>query len=92
MAVASPRILSRNLDGEGAALVQGHLEEHGLRFRLGVGVEAFEGDPAVQLFDMRADPWEMRNLAGEARCADLVRDHRRLLDEWNHRMDVAPAA
>jgi NAD(P)H-nitrite reductase large subunit len=44
VAVASPRILSRNLDGEGAALVQRHLEEHGLRFRLGVEVEAFLGD------------------------------------------------
>lgn len=43
LVVSSPRILSRNLDRAGAALVQHHLEEHGLRFLLDESVQAFEG-------------------------------------------------
>ncbi len=46
LAVSSPRLLSQNLDREGAALVQRHLEENGLQFLLEEPVEAFEGDAA----------------------------------------------
>jgi len=47
-------------------------------------------DPAVQLFDLRADPWETTNLAGETRYADTIREHRARLQDWNGRMDVCP--
>ena len=46
----------------------------------------YDGDPVTQLFDMQEDPWETENLAGEARLADIVRDHRRLLAGWNMRL------
>ena len=52
----------------------------------------FGDEPAVQLFDMQQDPWEMTNLAEEARYADVIADHRRMLEDWNARMDVAPKA
>lgn len=50
----------------------------------------YAGDPVVQLFDMLEDPWETRNLAEEARFADTVRDHDRLLAEWPGRLTYAP--
>ena len=41
------RVLSSVLDADGAALMQRHLEAHGLRFFLGDSVARFEGDRAV---------------------------------------------
>lgn len=40
-------ILPSILDSEGAALVQKHIEDHGVSFVLGDGVEAFDGNTAV---------------------------------------------
>jgi arylsulfatase A-like enzyme len=51
-----------------------------------------EDDPAEQLFDMQADPWEMNNRVAEPALAGTVAEHRRLLAEWNSRMDPALAA
>ncbi|MHB8901749.1 MAG: sulfatase family protein [Thermoguttaceae bacterium] len=42
----------------------------------------YAGDPVEQLFDMKADPWEMQNLYDDPRLADVVRDHRKMLDDW----------
>jgi len=42
----------------------------------------YQGDPIEQLFDMQADPWEMTNLYDDPKLADVVRDHRRMLDAW----------
>jgi choline-sulfatase len=42
----------------------------------------YKDDPVEQLFDMKADPWEMTNLAGEAKHAADLAGHRRLLDDW----------
>ncbi|UCH33355.1 MAG: sulfatase-like hydrolase/transferase [Armatimonadota bacterium] len=42
----------------------------------------YEDDPVQQLFDMRDDPWETRNLIAEPGYADVVRDHRKRLKEW----------
>jgi choline-sulfatase len=50
----------------------------------------YKGDPVVQLFDMQKDPWELKNLAEDAHYADTVRDHERLLKEWNSRLVAAP--
>lgn len=40
------------------------------------------GEPAEMLFDMKADPGEMKNLAGEASLAGEIQRHRRLLTGW----------
>jgi arylsulfatase A-like enzyme len=50
----------------------------------------YKDDPVVQLFDMKDDPWETKNLAEQARFADTIRDHERLLKEWNARITPAP--
>ena len=43
---------------------------------------AYQGDPVEQLFDMKHDPWETTNLYEDARYADTLKSHRRLLKEW----------
>jgi choline-sulfatase len=51
-----------------------------------------KGDPVEQLFDMRNDPGETKNLAGEAGSADLLAEHRKLLRHVRARLDLAPGA
>ena len=49
-------------------------------------------DPVEQLFDMRADPWETKNLYDDAKYAGVVKDHRRLLAKWQSGLrPVAPS-
>jgi arylsulfatase A-like enzyme len=48
------------------------------------------GDPVEQLFDMQADRGETRNLAAAGRHAAVLEEHRRLLVEWERRLDAAP--
>ncbi len=48
----------------------------------------YRGDPVEQLFDMQADPWEMKNLYRDSAYADTLQAHRNLLDAWEKRMDV----
>jgi len=43
----APRILSSILDDDGAKLVQNHLENNGVEFRLSAGVKKFKNDTAV---------------------------------------------
>jgi len=50
----------------------------------------FAGDAVEQLFDMRTDPGETRNLAGSARHAGVLEDHKKLLRDWERRLEVAP--
>jgi len=50
------------------------------------------GDPVEQLFDMRNDPGETKNLAGEAAGADVLAEHRALLRRVRSRLDLAPNA
>ncbi len=50
----------------------------------------FAGDPVEQLFDMRADPWEMNNLIDSPAMAGEIRAHRKLLDAFEASMDPAP--
>jgi len=49
----------------------------------------YKRDPVEQLFDMQADPGETKNLAGEAKLASALKAHRKLLAEWESRLDVA---
>ena len=48
----------------------------------------YKDDPVFQLFDMRDDPWEMNNLAEEARHAGTLADLRKRLAEWEGRLKV----
>jgi choline-sulfatase len=43
----------------------------------------FENDPVEQLFDMKNDPWEMKNLYEDPKYADVMAQHRKLLRQWN---------
>jgi len=49
---------------------------------------AYAGDSTEQLFDMKNDSGETRNLAAEARYASAVAEHRNLLRQWESRLDV----
>jgi len=50
----------------------------------------FAGDPVEQLFDMRNDPWEMKNLIDTPGLGAEIRAHRKLLDDFEARMKPAP--
>ena len=50
----------------------------------------YAGDTLDQLFDMEEDPGETRNLAAQAGMAAVVGEHRRLLREWEQRLEPAP--
>lgn len=45
------------------------------------------GNPAEMFFDMKADPGEMKNLAGEASLAGEIQRHRQLLTQWRKATD-----
>jgi len=47
----------------------------------------YQDDPVEQLFDMRADPWETKNLYDDPHHADTLAAHRKLLAEWQARLD-----
>ncbi len=49
----------------------------------------YQNDPVEQLFDIKADPWEMSNLYRDARYASVRTEHRRLLAEWESSMEMA---
>lgn len=51
---------------------------------------AYRDDPTDQLFDMKHDPWETKNLAAEPERASIVADHRKLLSDWEAPFDLAP--
>lgn len=44
-----------------------------------------------QLFDTRTDRGEMRNLAIEKQYADVLAQHRDILNRWMHKNKVAPS-
>ncbi|UCD30173.1 MAG: sulfatase-like hydrolase/transferase, partial [Planctomycetota bacterium] len=50
----------------------------------------YKDDPVEQLFDMKNDPWETKNIVGESKYASVVGDHRKLLQEWSSKLDPAP--
>ena len=50
----------------------------------------YQGDPVTQLFDMRSDPGELKNLAPDAAKADTVRDLARRLSTWEKKLDIYP--
>jgi len=49
----------------------------------------YYGDKTDQLFDMRNDKGEMRNLAMEGKYADVVNDLKKLLSDWERALEPA---
>lgn len=47
----------------------------------------YPDDPVEQLFDMQADPWETNNLYQDAEHAQVLKDHRRLLADWESHLE-----
>ena len=50
----------------------------------------YRDDPTDQLFDMKSDPWETKNLAAEPQYASVVEDHRKILADWEAPFELAP--
>jgi arylsulfatase A-like enzyme len=50
----------------------------------------YKDDPVDQLFEMKNDPWETKNLADESQFASIVADHRKILAEFEAPFEVAP--
>ena len=50
----------------------------------------YKGDPIEQLFDMKNDPWEIHNLAGESGYGSTLADHRKILADWEGHLKPAP--
>jgi len=48
----------------------------------------FEGDPVEMLFDMKADPWEMKNLHKDPALASVLAGHRQRLADYRATLDV----
>ncbi|MHC4800164.1 MAG: sulfatase family protein, partial [Planctomycetota bacterium] len=51
---------------------------------------AYKDDPVDQLFDMKNDPWETKNLAGESKYASVISDHRKILKDFSSKLDPVP--
>ena len=52
----------------------------------------YAGDTVEQLFDLGADPGETHNLAPESGYGEILRDHRRMLVDWEATLTPAPGA
>ncbi len=51
---------------------------------------AYKDDSLEQFFDMRTDPGETKNLAASSRYALVLAEHRKMLRDWESRLDVPP--
>ena len=50
----------------------------------------YKDDSLEQLFDMRSDPGETKNLATSSQHASILAEHRKLLKSWERRLEMAP--
>jgi arylsulfatase A-like enzyme len=48
----------------------------------------YKDDSVEQLFDMKTDPGETKNLAASSRHASTLAEHRKLLGDWETQLDV----
>ena len=51
---------------------------------------SYKGDPVDQLFDMKNDPWETKNLSDQSDYAPIVADHRKILSDFEAPFELAP--
>ncbi|MBN2313912.1 MAG: sulfatase-like hydrolase/transferase [Sedimentisphaerales bacterium] len=49
---------------------------------------AYQDNPTEQLFDMKTDPGETKNLAVHSRSSSILIEHRKLLKIWENQLDV----
>lgn len=49
---------------------------------------AYIDDPVEQLFDMKNDPGETKNLSPNAQYTSILAEHRKMLKNWERRLDV----
>ena len=47
----------------------------------------YQDDPVEQLFDMKDDPWETKNLYDDSKYRSVVQDHRQLLTGWEAQLE-----
>jgi len=93
-----PEVIGRSvkpvIDGKAGAwreFVAGEVAGGGRMIRTpGHKYVVYPADPVEQLFDMKADSGEMRNLAPEPAHASALETHRKLLKEWQGRLRIAP--
>ena len=52
----------------------------------------YKDNSIEQFFDMRTDPGETKNLAEKSRYALVLAEHRKMLRDWESRLDVPPNA
>lgn len=50
----------------------------------------YKDNEVDQLFDMKNDSGETNNLAANSQYASIVAEHKKLLKDWEHRLDVPP--
>ena len=50
----------------------------------------YRKDLVEQLFDMKNNPGETKNLATSSAHASMLAEHKKLLKDWERRLDVAP--
>jgi arylsulfatase A-like enzyme len=51
----------------------------------------YNEDPVDLLFDMKNDPGETRNLAADPAYAEVVKEHKKMLQEWELKLETAPS-
>jgi len=52
----------------------------------------FANDPVRQLFDMANDPGETKNLIRDAKYASVIADHKKMLQEWENKLEPPPTS
>ncbi len=52
----------------------------------------YPDDPVAQLFDMKNDPWETRNVIGETKYASALAAMKKHKEEWDSRLERYPGA
>jgi choline-sulfatase len=51
---------------------------------------AYKDDACEQLFDMKKDPGETKNLAASSKYESILKEHRDILAQWERQLDVSP--
>ncbi|MCL5271076.1 MAG: sulfatase-like hydrolase/transferase [bacterium] len=84
------------LEGRGAperAYVAAEAAGHGQLIRTArYKYICYPDDPVCQLFDVQADPWETKNLAGEAAYAAALGEMKKYHAEWDKGLEKMPGA
>lgn len=86
----SLRPLMENTPTEWREFLAAEVAQQGSMIRTpGYKYVSYEGDPVEQLFDMRSDPGETRNLAVDSAQVSILADHQKLLRNWKNHLQPA---